>query len=359
MTQAERPRRPISILFAFPVAGPSLELHRFVVERFLELGESGGTTVYWRPIASTTLADPIYKSLRSPELVRRDHNDARKYLRYCREAGGEDLYIRGEYLKRARMYEIRDDQRPALVLKPKSSRGEFAILRLAPAAFETAARQRTLGCFLYEEIGEDRVRQFMKDGTFDAGGIVELQKHLDSIASFVAKSIARDRDVSRRHWDSYLAKAGLVEGPDPEVYTKARAWRQSGSLLLSTETNGTPDGKVEFSLQENRFTLQMQLMWRLLQAWPRGLTFEDIARGLYEKDIDAALHRKSTDELTAIAKCVSTLVRNIRYDKLYPAGINPEILPSVSRTKTGQQTIRLKLASLDRHQLGHLSRPQV
>ena len=112
-----------SVLLAIPVADPSLVLHRLVVDCFMEFGESGGLNVWWRPIASTTLADPIYKRLRSPELKRRDDNDARKYRRYCEGAGGEDNYARGEYLNLARSYGIRADQRPAIVLAPKPACG--------------------------------------------------------------------------------------------------------------------------------------------------------------------------------------------------------------------------------------------
>lgn len=351
-------RRPVPILLAIPVAGPSLELHRFVVERFMELGESGGLTVWWRPIASTTLADPIYKRLRSPELVRRDHNDARKYLHYCRNAGGEDLYVRGEYFKRAGMYEIREDQRPALVLKPKPSCGRFAILRLTPAAFETAERQRTLECFLYEEIGEARVRQFMRDGVFDADGIAELQKHLNVIASFVANSIARDRDIPRRYWNSYLAQVGLIERPDPEIHTTARAWRRSRSLFLSTETDGKPDGEVEFSPRDGRITLQMKLMWRLFLEWPQGIHFEHLTHELYGDEYRVALRRNDSVQVMILAKRVRALMHDIRFDKLQPAHLNPEILPTALKAMNRNQTVRLRFASLDRRQLGHLSRPK-
>lgn len=345
-----------SILLAIPVASPSLELHRLVVEHFMEFGESGGLATWWRPIASTTLADPIYKRLRSPELTRRDHNEARKYLHYCRNAGGEENYVRGEYFTLARTYGIRDDQRPTIVLRPQPPCGTVATLRLTPAAFETAARRRTLACFLYTELGEDRIRQFARDGIFDADSVVQLQSHAASIADFVAKSIARDRDIPRRFWDSYLAQAGLIERPDPEVHTTARVWRKDGSLILRTETNGTPDGEVVFSPQEGRVTLQMQLMWRLLLEWPRGLHFGEIAKDLYKDEYIAAVRRSDGDQLMILAKRVRSLVHDIRFDRLQPAGLNPEILPTVLKAMSRNQTVRLRFASLDRLRLGHLSR---
>lgn len=351
-----------SVLLAIPVADPSLLLHRLVVDGFMEFGESGGLTVWWRPIASTALADPIYKRLRSPELKRRDENDARKYRHYCERAGGEDNYARGEYLTLARRYGIREDQRPAIVLAPKPACGQVATLIISPAALETAERRRALACFLCTELEEARVRQFAYDEVFDADSIARLQQHADSIGKFVANSIARDRPIPKPFWDSYLVQTGLAGRPDPAIHTTARAWREKDALVLETTTNGTRDGRVEFTLQEGRPTLQQRLMWHLLLLWPRGLSFEAIARELYADELHAALQAKDEDKgrdhLMIVAKRVRALVHAIRTDKLDPAGINPEILPTVLKTRTRNETVRLRFAELDRRQLGHLSRPR-
>lgn len=347
-----------SILLAIPIAGPSLELHRFVVDHFIELGDSGGQAVWWRPIASPTLADPIYKQLRSPELVLSDQNDARKYRRYCQKAGSEDNYVRGEYFKLARTCGIREDQRPTLVLQPQPACGNVATLRLAPAAFETAERRRALACFLHQELGESRVRQFAQDGEFGPGSVVQMQYHMDSIAGIVAKSIAKDRDIPRRMWDSYLSQTGLTERPNPEIHTTARAWRRDGSLFLRTETNGKLDGEVVFPLQDGRTTLQMHLMWRLLLEWPRGLKYRDLGMELYKDEVTVALTRGDKDSLQVVGARIRSLIHDIRCDKLEAACINPEILPTIMGAKSRSHTVRLRFADLDRHQLGHLSRPR-
>lgn len=360
MTGREVPEQ--SILLAIPVSDPSLALHRLVVERYLEFGESGGLAVWWRPIASTTLADPIYKSLRSPELERRDHNQGRKYLHYCEKAGGEDNYVRGEYIKLARAYGIRDDLRPAIVLEPKPACGHVATLILSPAALETAERRRALACFLYTELGEKRIRQFASDEAFDADSIAQLQRHTETIGRFAANAIAKDRPIPKTFWESYLAQTGLTGRPDPEIHTTARAWREKDTLVLETATNGTTDGRVVFEPQEGRLTLQQQLMWHLLLLWPRGLDFEAIAKEFYADEFSAARQAKDPDKgrdhLMVVAKRVRALVHAVRTDKLDPAGINPEILPTVLKTRTRNQTVRLRFAALDRRQLGHLSRPR-
>ncbi|HOX27265.1 MAG TPA: hypothetical protein PLL30_16220 [Candidatus Krumholzibacteria bacterium] len=347
-----------SFVFAVVVPGPSLKLHEFVKERIFELGESSCLAVWWRLIGHPAVADPIYKSLRSPALVRRDAADAKTYRRLCEQAGSEDLYQRGEYFNLARMYDLREDQLPAVVFVAHPAINQHAKLLLAPSAFETGERLRTLACFIYDELGERRILQFAEDGVFTADSMARLQKHLDQVGRAIARSIAKGTPVSTQAWNTYLRIAGLEEREDPAIRTAATAWRRHGSLYLRTETNGAVDGEVEFPLYEGKSTLQMRLMWQLLLAWPRGVAFRDLAEDLYARRFQAALRDNDRDALAAVAKTLRSLISDIRYAKLEKNGINPEILPAPGRTSFNQRTLRLQLMKLDRLRLGRPLKPR-
>lgn len=355
----KRAASELSFIFAIVVPGPSLKLHEFVKERLFELGESSGLAVWWRLIGSPTVADPIYKSLRSPELVRRDAADARTYRRLCKQAGSEDLYQRGEYLKLARMYGLSEDQLPAVVFVACPAVDQHAKLLLAPSAFETGERLRTLACFIYDELGENRIRQFAEDGVFTAGSMEQMQKHLDQVGRAITRSIAKGTPVSTQAWNSYLRIAGLEDREDPAICTAAEAWRQHGSLFFRTKTNGAVDGQVEFPLDEGEMTLQMHLMWRLLLKWPHGVDFRILAEELYTQRLQAALKNDDKDALEAVAKSIRSLVSDIRYKKLERNGINPEILRKPERAPSRKRTLCLRLMSLDRQRLGHLSKSRL
>ena len=119
-------------ILAVPVAGPSLELHRLVVESYLEFGESGGMTVWWRPCSTPELADPIYKRLRTPKMVREDRKSAADYRRRCKQAGGEENYQREYYHTLASQQRIAAASRPSILLVPFPDNGARAILKITP-----------------------------------------------------------------------------------------------------------------------------------------------------------------------------------------------------------------------------------
>lgn len=348
-----------SFIAAVPVAGPSLELHRLVVERFTEFGDSGGLAVWWRPMSSPTLADPIYKQLRSPAMARRDHNDARKYLRLCSQAGGEDNYVRGEYFKLAARFGIREESRPTLVLAPIPDCGAAAWLPIVPAAFEGPERQRAVACFLQQELSESRLKQFAFDGEFDGESVSGLQRHADAIAKMIAETIAKDRPVGERTWRTHLVQNGLDDIPEPEVHTTAVAWRRNGSAFLRTETNGAVDGELAFITPESGDSKQGRLLWWLLLKWPHGLSFREIALEFYGVDYRAALKADDRQAMAVVAKRVRALIHDIRFKRLAPSGINVEILPSIMKTRSGRSEVRLRLADLDRSRLGQLARRSI
>jgi len=354
--QSGGPGKPASaFLFAIPVPSPSLELHRLVTDNFVEFGNSGGLAVWWRPIASTTLADPIYKKLRSPEMIRRDRNDARKYLHYCEKAGGEDNYVRCEYWRLARRYNIGELERPMLILVPTPDSGAVATLALAPNAFETAERRRTLAWFLEQELSASRLINFSLDGTFDAESIQGLQGHADAVAKMVAEYIAMGRPISDRKWNTHLVQNGLGDRPDPGVHTKAVAWRRGDAIHFRCETDGIEDGELVFPFHEAGISKQLHLMWWLLLKWPHGLTFKEIAEELYMVEYREAVKSGDRDMLAKVAKCVRALIHDIRTTRLTPAGMNAEILPTIMKTRDRSSSVRLRLAGLDRTRLGHLA----
>jgi len=341
---------------AVPVASPGLELHRLVVEHFMELGDAGGVTVWWRPIASPTLADPIYKQLRTPEMARQDQREARKYRRLCLDAGGEENYVRSQYFALSEDLKIHQRERPAIALIPHPDCGARAVLKISPAAFETDKRRRELAFFLQQEFSESRVAQASFDASYDSDSMVKLQEHFHQMEGTIESSIAKGLDISKRTWRSSLVRRGFIDSPDPELHTTATAWRKKGSIFLRTKTDGVLDGEVEFALQDGRISKQMDLIWKLLLAWKSGIAFRDIARQLYKDEFREACRTDDRALMTLVAKRVRGLVHDIRTKKLLPAGINPDILPTVLKPKSPASLVRLRLCSLDRSQLGHLTR---
>lgn len=347
-----------SFIFAIPIPGPSLDIHRFIFERIEPLGDTSGLAVWWRIISHPAHADPIYLSLRTPELVQRDEVDTRMYIEFCNRYGGEARYQMSEYHKLADRYNIREDQRPAVVFRTEPDCGETAILNLSPTIFESNENAQKLACFLYEELGERRVRQFAEAGQYTENSMKKLQGHLDEISKLVNNSIARGGKMAERLWRSYLRREGLIETPDPGISTIGKARIKGGTLILETETEGKQDGEAVFAPWEGEPTLQMRLMWRLLQAWPKGISFLDIARELYGDELRAALDNGEKSPVEIVARRVRALVRNVREDRLEKVGINPDVLPSIRKSSSQHDAVRLRFASLDNRVLGHIPPPR-
>lgn len=342
----------MSFVIAAPVSDPGLKLHQLVVDHMMELGNAGGVNVWWRPIANPSLSDPIYRSLRSPELAKRDQANAREYLRLCKCAGSEASYQKGEYLELAREHGISHQQRPAIILVASPAAGKAVVLPIAPSALETAEQRRDLACFLYVELAESRMQQFAVDGVYSAESMKELQKHARKVSEAIAKTIAKGKPVSARHWRTYLVQCGLEVREDPARHTVASAWRRNGKLVLRTFTDGKVDGEAEFALVDGQLTKQARLVWLLLLKWPSGIPFRQLAMDLYEDEFDAAQRSGASLQMQTVAKRVRALIHDVRFLKLEPAGINPDILPTVLVVGSRRTTVALQLQDLDRTQLG-------
>lgn len=349
-----RRRQGRRYLLAIPISDPSLYLHRLVVEHFMEFGEAGGFVLWWRPIASPSLADPIYKQLRTQELIKQDESDARRYRRYCKAAGSEENYLRHEYHALSKQYMVPESRRPTIVLTTGPGDEHAVQLHLSPAALENSERRLNLACFLYEELGSRRLLQFSSEGAFDTAGLEKLQQHAKRVSEQIDKSIARGQDVPKRYWDSYLQIAGLQKRPDPADSTTARTVLKNGALTLYTQTRGGDVCDVVFTEQDGRPTLQMMLMVILLGAWPNGVKFMEVAHDLYPDEFEVARRASDAVGLHTVAKRIRSLIHDIRYKKFVPRGINPEILPTILKSNSRSTELRLRLAKLDRIGIGQI-----
>jgi hypothetical protein len=294
----------------------------------------------------------VYKALRSPALVERDRIQTEEYWRRCKEAGGEDHYLRGAYLQLAKQSNVPHEQRPVIVFETDPLGVSRVVLPIAPAAFEDGDRRRQLACFLHQGLREDRVKKFAQDGAFTQRSITELQAYANHMSSTIAKSIARGRGVSEKMWNSYSVAVGLVERPDPKVCTTGEAeLSDKGVLTLRTFTDGALDGEVKFSALNQDSAKQRQLMLLLVNAWPRGVRLAVLAGQVYGDEFLAP----ADDPRVARArgKKIAQLFRDIRQKKLERACINPDILPTLDSPACKKGMVTLRLAKLKRLGICH------
>lgn len=351
----------LSFFYAIPIPSPSLELHRFVVERVIQLGDSSGLAVFWRPIGPPSLADPFYKTLRTPELIARDEADEIEYKRLCAEAGSEELHLRRQYYNLTNDYGLSERDLPAVVFVCEPSCNEHAVLRLSPSAFASGETIRLLADFCHRELGKRRVSPFAFEGQYDRESLGQLREHLVGFEQQVSRNIARGEDVSVREWDSHLRGLGVEEWENPETCTEGRAWMKGLDLHFSAETNGRDDGETVFEYRDDGRNLQLMMVRMLLMRWPRPIKLKDLVRELHGDDYQRVMAMsKSGDfdqaavELAVLAKRVKQMVADVRNMKLERKGINPEVL-SVSTPSSGREvTVRIRLAKLDKRPLGHL-----
>ena len=136
--------------------------------------------------------------------------------------------------------------------------------------------------------------------------------------------------------------------PDPAQHTTAKAWTtKDGSLHLSTKTDGQRDGKVQFALREDgKPTYQMQFMRLLCHYDGAPVTLRSVMEQVYPGDFESA--GADGEALLKILRKIRSLVSDIRNKKLLPAGINPDILPSLSIEATIESGLSLRLAKLHR-----------
>ncbi len=131
--------------------------------------------------------------------------------------------------------------------------------------------------------------------------------------------------------------------PDPEEHTVAKFWtREDGVFCFSTRTQGHEDGRVEFAPVNNKPTNQMQLMNVLLFKHPTEVSLATLIEQVYPESKEKV--RNDGAELARTLKNLRTLISDVRNKKMTPAGINPEILPSIDIETQRNATICLRLA---------------
>ena len=128
--------------------------------------------------------------------------------------------------------------------------------------------------------------------------------------------------------------------PDPQTQTTAKFWTtKDGTFCLSTKTQGRYDGKVEF-----HYVLDptKQMAHKVYASTSNKMALAELIDQVYPKSKEKV--RGDGAALGALLKTLRTLISDIRNKKLSPAGINPEILPSLDVEVTSNTTIGLRLA---------------
>lgn len=136
--------------------------------------------------------------------------------------------------------------------------------------------------------------------------------------------------------------------PEPQDHTVAKLWtRKDGVLCLSTKTDSSHDGVVEFApLVPGELTYQMRFMQFMSFTYPSTATLAQIIEQVYPNEYVEA--RRDPTTLKNTLRRLRSLVSDIRTKKLGKAGINPEILPSLNIEASIQTGIGLQLAKLHR-----------
>jgi len=136
--------------------------------------------------------------------------------------------------------------------------------------------------------------------------------------------------------------------PRPEEHTTAKVWTvKDGALRMSTKTDGRHDGTVEFApTTPGELTYQMRFMQTVCLKFPRATTLAEVIEQVYPDDW--AKVRQNPGLLKSALRKLRSLVSDIRNRKLAKAGLNPDILPSLSIEASMETGIALRLAHLHR-----------
>jgi hypothetical protein len=136
--------------------------------------------------------------------------------------------------------------------------------------------------------------------------------------------------------------------PNPEEHTTAKVWTlKNGTLRMSTKTEKKSDGTVEFAPTDSgELTFQMRFMQLMFFKHPASVSLAEVIQQVYPDD-----STKATVDAVALAKTlrkVRSLVSDIRTKKFAKAGLNPDILPSLSIEVSKDTGISLRLAHIHR-----------
>jgi hypothetical protein len=170
---------------------------------------------------------------------------------------------------------------------------------------------------------------------------------LGELGSGKSASDLKARSSSKRI--KALGKDGCVPTdrtwPDPQQNTTAKAWTiNSRAFCLSTTTGGQSDGKAEFPFGNGKPTKQMQLMKLLCFMHPKAIKIAGIIEQVYPDEFLKA--QRDGKVLERLIKRIRSLVSDIRNKKLAPAGINPEILPTLDIEITAKTELVLHVAKV-------------
>lgn len=157
-----------------------------------------------------------------------------------------------------------------------------------------------------------------------------------SVVAALAQSDIEQNAPATRKW------------PKPDEHTTAKFWtRKNGVVCLSTKTDSNHDGTVEFAPTVlGALTYQMRFMQLMCFKFPGAVTLAEVIEQVYPDDFAKA--KQNPDLLKSTLRKLRTLVSDIRNKKLAKAGLNPEILPSLSIEATMATGIVLRLAHLHR-----------
>lgn len=147
-----------------------------------------------------------------------------------------------------------------------------------------------------------------------------------------------------KHWPDFMKSRDDSPIPHPShgEHTTAKVWHtKNAALHISTKTNRKMDGRATFDLRSGKSTKQRSLVQLLAVRHPDGSTIRELAQSLYPQE---QLDLKSVEKIT---KRLCDVVSNVR-KKLKAAGIDPEILPVLSRAKTDYRTkVRFNVAKVN------------
>ena len=143
-------------------------------------------------------------------------------------------------------------------------------------------------------------------------------------------------------------KVSTKKWPNPAKHTTAKVWTtKNGSLWMSTKTDQKDDGKVEFPLHEDGSpTYQMQFMHLLCFHHPKSVSLREAIEQVYPDDV--VMIGKDPEAVKNLLRKVRSIVSDVRTKKFGKAGLNPDILPSLSVESSIHTGISLQLAKLHR-----------
>ena len=149
-----------------------------------------------------------------------------------------------------------------------------------------------------------------------------------------ARSTVVDKLVRARSW------------PNPSKHTTAKVWTvKGGAIRMSAKTDGQEDSSVEFAPdQSGKSTCQMRFIQCLCFRYPQAATLGELIEQVYPVEFAAAA--RDGDAQKKLLRKFRTLVSDVRIRKFQKAGMNPDILPSLSVEASINAGITLRLAKL-------------